>query len=235
MPLDQATWPLMQAAASPARGQTSPHSGNKQLARVCYSSLCSNIGALRLGNTVASLTWVEEQNSRSISLKAPLLVSVTLLLFNVPLAFTQKATVNKRAVEPQIQEAIAQPGTQTNEVLSNLLAFAPEIPRGPVEILRQYEDQMTLISQTFTIEISLITEAVHQGQVSRPQADYLMQQRFQIAMMQYEVLNALHDSLAFEVSRTPVPPHSHGSEAGTTIVVAPPGPVPSARSALRPN
>ena len=174
-------------------------------------------------------------DSRSIPLKAPLLVSVTLLLFTVPLAFTQKATVNKRAVEPQIQEAIAQPGTQTNEVLSNLLAFAPEIPRGPVEILRQYEDQMTLISQTFTIEISLITEAVHQGQVSRPQADYLMQQRFQIAMMQYEVLNALHDSLAFEVSRTPVPPHSHGSEAGTTIVVAPPGSVPSARSALRPN
>jgi hypothetical protein len=174
-------------------------------------------------------------DSRSISLKAPLLVSVTLLLFTVPFAFTQKASVNKRAVEPQIQDAIAQPGTRTNEVLSNLLAFAPEIPRGPVEILRQYEDQMTLISQTFTIEISLITEAVHQGQVSRPQADYLMQQRFQIAMMQYEVLNALHDSLAFEVSRTPVPPHSHGSEAGTTIVVAPPGPVPSARSALRPN
>jgi len=202
MPLDQATWPLMQAAASPTRGQTSPHSGNKQLARVCYSSLCSNIGALRLGNTVASLTWVEEQNSRSISLKAPLLVSVTLLLFTVPFAFTQKASVNKRAVEPQIQEAIAQPGTQTNAVLSNLLAFAPEIPRGPVEILRQYEDEMTLISQTFTIEISLITEAVHQGQVSPPQADYLMQQRFQIAMMQYEVLNALHDSLAFEVSRT---------------------------------
>jgi hypothetical protein len=62
-----------------------------------------------------------------------------------------------------------------------------------------------------------------------------MQQRFQIAMIQYEVLNALHDSLAFEVSRTPVPPHPPGSDAGTTIVVAPPGPVPSARSALRPN
>jgi hypothetical protein len=168
-------------------------------------------------------------------LKAPLLISVTLLLVTVPLAFTQKVSANKGAVEPQVQEAIAQPGTQTNEVLLNLLAFAPEIPRGPVDILRQYEDQMTLISQTFTVEISLITEAVRQGQVSRQQADYLMQQRFQIAMMQYEVLNALHDSLAFEVSRTPVPPHSHGSDAGTTIVVEPPGPVPSARSALRPN
>jgi hypothetical protein len=152
---------------------------------------------------------------------------VTLLLAAVPLAFTQKVSTKKGTVEPpQIQEAIAQPGTQVNEAVADVLAFTPEMPLGPVEILQQYEDQMTLISQTFSAEMALITQAVHQGQITRKQADYLMQQRFQIAMMQYEVLNGLHDALAFELSRTPVSPHSKASEAETTVVVQPPFPVP---------
>lgn len=160
-------------------------------------------------------------------MKARLLVSVTLLLAAVPLAFAHKVSTNKRTVEPpQIQTAIAQPGTQVDVAIAYVLAFAPEMPLGPVEILRQYEDQMTLISQTFSAEMALITQAVHQGQITRDQADYLMQQRFQIAMMQYEVLSALHDSLAFELSRTPVSPHSQASEAETTVVVQPPFPLP---------
>jgi len=154
-------------------------------------------------------------------------VSVTLLLAAVPLAFAQKVSTNKRTVEPpQIQTAIAQPGTQVNEAIADVLAFAPEMPLGPVEILRQYEDQMTLISQTFSAEMAFITQAVHQGQITRDQADYLMQQRFQIAMMQYEVLSALHDSLAFELSRTPVSPHLQASAAETRVVVQPPFPLP---------
>ena len=160
-------------------------------------------------------------------MKAKLLVSVTLLLAAVPLAFAQKVSTKKRTVEPpQIQTSIARPGTQVDEAIADVLAFAPEMPLGPVEILRQYEDQMTLISQTFSAEMALITQAVHQGQITRNQADYLMQQRFQIAMMQYEVLSALHDSLAFELSRTPVSPHSRASGAETTVLVQPPLPLP---------
>jgi hypothetical protein len=92
-----------------------------------------------------------------------------------------------------------------------------------------------LISQTFSAEMVLIRQAVHQGQITREESDYLMQQGFQIAMMQYQVLSALHDALAFELSRTPVPPHSQVSEADTTIVVQPPFSVIPAPSAQRPN
>jgi hypothetical protein len=169
--------------------------------------------------------------------KARLLFVSTLLLAAVPLALGQRGGSGKRTVEPrQIQEAVTQPGTQVNEAFADVLAFRPEMPRGPVEILRQYEDQMTLISQTFSAEMVLIRQAVHQGQITRKEADYLMQQGFQIAMMQYEVLSALHDALAFELSRTPVPTHSQVSEADTTIVVQPPFSVPPGSSAPpRPN
>jgi hypothetical protein len=168
--------------------------------------------------------------------KARLLVLTTLLFAAVPLAFSQKVSTNKRTVQPpQSHNVIAQTGTQLDEAVADVLAFPPQMPSGPVEILREYENDMTSISQTFSAEMALIAQAVHQGQITREQADFLMQQRFQVAMMQYEVLNGLHDALAFEISRTPVAPHAQASEAETTIVVQPPFPVPSGVSTPRPN
>ena len=162
-------------------------------------------------------------------------VLASILLVAVPLAFSQKLSTKNRTVEPpQVQNAVVQTGTQNGAVM-DLLAFERQMPRGPVEILHEYENQMTLISQTFSAEMALISQAVHQGQITREQADYLMQQRFQIAMMQYEVVNGLHDALAVDLSRTPVSPPSHTSEGDTTVVVQPPFPVPSGPSAPRPN
>jgi hypothetical protein len=177
----------------------------------------------------------KKSTSQEHLVKPRLLVCATLLFSAVPLAFSQQVNTNKTTIEPpQIQKAMAQTGTRGNEV-ADVLAAAPGMPRGPVEILREYENDMTVISQTFSAEMAVISQAVHQGQVTREQADYLMQQRFQIAMMQYEVLNGLHDALAVELSRTPVAPHPQSSAAETTIVVQPPFPVPSSSSVPRPN
>jgi hypothetical protein len=159
--------------------------------------------------------------------KARLLVLATLVFVTVPLAFTQEVSTNPRTTKPHIQKAAAQPLTSSDEALADVLDVKPQMPRGPVDILREYEDQMSLISQTFSAEMGLITQAVYQGQVTREQAEYLMQQRYQMAMMQYEVLNALHDSLAFDLSRTSVARHSPASDTDTTVVVQPPVPVPS--------
>jgi hypothetical protein len=161
--------------------------------------------------------------SRSIFVRAPSIVLATLVLATVPLAFTQEVRTEPR----HIQKTVAQPRSETDEALANVLNVKPQMPRGPVEVLREYEDQMSLISQTFSAEIGLITQAVYQGQVTRAQAEYLMQQRYQMAMMQYEVLNALHDSLAFDLSRTSPAQSSQASEADTTVVVQPPVPAPS--------
>jgi hypothetical protein len=62
-----------------------------------------------------------------------------------------------------------------------------------------------------------------------------MQQRFEIAMMQYGAFNALHDALAFELARTPVSAHSQPSEAETRIVVQPPFATPASLTAVQPD
>ena len=169
-------------------------------------------------------------------MKARLLVVAGFVLTVVPFTFTQQVSTKPRTVEPpQMQKVVSQPDTWGNQAVADMLAFEPQIPRGPVDILHEYEQQMTLISQTFSAEMAGITQAVYRRQVTRDQAEYLMQQKYQIAMMQYEVLNALHDSLAFDVSRTHVAPQSQASEAETTIVVQPPVPMPLDPSAPRPN
>jgi hypothetical protein len=191
---------------------------------------------LGTGNAIALSHGSRKAEDKECLVKVRLLLFPTLLLAAVPLAFGQRGSSGKRTVEPpQIELAVTQRGTLANEALVDVLAIGPTMPRGPVEILREYEDQMTLISQTFSAEMAVITQAVQQGQVTREQADYLIKQRFQIAAMQYDVLNALHDALAFEVSHTAVSPHSQASEADTTIVVQPPFPVPSGPSAQNHN
>ena len=169
-------------------------------------------------------------------MKPRFLLLASLLLAAVPFGFSQKVSTHTTTVQPpQLRKAAAQAGTQVNDAFADVLAFGAQMPRGPVEILRDYESQMTIVSQTFSAEMAVITQAVRQGQITREQADYLIQQRFQIAMMQYEVLNGLHDALAFDVAQTPVLTHSQASAAETTIVVQPPFPLPSGSSATRPN
>ncbi len=169
-------------------------------------------------------------------MKGRLLVVLPILFITVPFAFSQKVSTRNRTVEPpQIQTAVDQSGKDASGAVADVLAIEPQMPRGPMEILREYESQMTMISQTFSAEMAVISQAVRQGQITREQADYLIQQRFQIAMMQYEVVNGLHDALAFDLSRTPVSRQAQASDSDTTVVVQPPFPVSSGSSGPRPN
>jgi hypothetical protein len=42
-------------------------------------------------------------------------------------------------------------------------------------------------------------QAQQTNQIAREQAEYLLQQRYQMAMMQYQVLSALHDVLKHDI------------------------------------
>jgi hypothetical protein len=48
-------------------------------------------------------------------------------------------------------------------------------------------------------DFSVIVQAQQANQITREQADYLLQQRYQVAMMQYQVLRGLHDVLKHDI------------------------------------
>jgi hypothetical protein len=107
---------------------------------------------------------------------------------------------------------------QTDEVIERLLAFQPTIPLGPIDVLKSYEDEMTMIAQRLSAELNSISRAHGANQITGDEAEYLIQNRYQVAMMQHNVLSALHDGLEEDIARAPKLPASSGEP---DIVVQP--------------
>jgi hypothetical protein len=149
-------------------------------------------------------------------------VALCLLIF-VPLVAVAK---NKRiaratpvsAAPPSIRMHNLADISQPDEVIAHVLAFQSPMPLGPVDVLKAYEDGMTLIAQRLSGDLISISQAKIARQITQDEAEYLILERYQVAMMQHEVLSALHDSLAHDVAQTPIRP-SRGRSSDTAVVV----------------
>ena len=116
-------------------------------------------------------------------------------------AVVEGQTAEKEADPPPLNKALTSIKPDAS-LLSSLLSVKPQIPLGPEYILEGYENQMTLVSQKMTAELQSIDRALHSGEITRAGAEYLIQQCYQIAMMQYEVFSALHDALEEDIQQS---------------------------------
>src|SRR5213075_454010 len=92
-------------------------------------------------------------------------------------------------------------GMESREVTS-VLGVPSGVPRGPSELLHDYEAEMSAITQRFGDEVAAIANAVHSGQLTSDQGQQITAEQYQLAQMQFEVLSAWHDMLAQDLSRT---------------------------------
>ena len=115
----------------------------------------------------------------------------------------QRVNSGANRVEPPAPSPVSlKTNGQGDKTIAGILAITPDIPRGPQELLQEYRGQLTLVSQALSAELAVISKAVQSGQIKRADAEYLIQRRYQLALMQYEVFTALHDSLEYEVVQT---------------------------------
>lgn len=132
---------------------------------------------------------------------------------------------------PPPETILAGTGAQSNSVLSDLIALKPEMPLGPQDVLKSYEIAMSMLADKTSVDCFVIVQARQQNQITRAQAEYLLQQSYQIAMMQYQVLSALHDVLKRDIdeaSQQGEPP-LQTSSSDTVLMV----PFPGSTSASR--
>jgi hypothetical protein len=106
----------------------------------------------------------------------------------------QAKTRYKDEAPPAVEKVLAVSKAGT-ELLPSLVSVKPQAPLGPDSVLQEYENEMTLVSQRMSVEVQSIAHALRLGQITHDQAEFLIQQRYQVAMMQYEVFTALHDAL----------------------------------------
>ena len=100
---------------------------------------------------------------------------------------------------PEVQTYFPTP--ETNEALTEALNVNPQLPRGPNEILEDYEAEMAKIAGRMSNELGEICQAIANNQLSREQGESLARERYQVAMMQYQLFSAWHAILEHDVTR----------------------------------
>jgi hypothetical protein len=146
-------------------------------------------------------------------------------------AAAQPKKKNIQADAPPPESILAGTSMQSNPVLSDLTALKPERPLGPQDVLKSYEIAMSMVAEKTSADFSVIVQAQQTNQITRQQAEYLLQQRYQTAMMQYQVLSALHDVLKHDIDEASQQgtPSLKTSSSNTVLVVPFPGSVSAYR------
>jgi predicted ribonuclease toxin of YeeF-YezG toxin-antitoxin module len=133
---------------------------------------------------------------------------------------------------PPPEGILASTSMQSNPDLSDLIALKPEMPLGPQDVLKSYEIAMSMVADKTSADFSVIVQAQQTSQITREQAEYLLLQSYQMAMMQYQVLSALHDVLKHDIDEAAVQQARQSLKAtssNTVLVVPFPGSAPASR------
>jgi len=132
---------------------------------------------------------------------------------------------------PPLERVLSGTSMQSNAVLSDVIARKSEMPLGPEDILISYEIAMSLVVDKTSAVFSVIVQAQQTNQITREQAEYFLQQSYQMAMMQYQVLSALHDVLKHDIDEASQQGmHSLKTSSSDTVLVVPfPGSVSAYR------
>src|SRR5208282_2811048 len=160
-----------------------------------------------------------------------ILIAILILVtvWHTAAALPKKRNISAEA--PPRESILAGTSMQSNSAVSDLLALKPELPLGPQDILKSYEIAMSLVADKTSADFSVIVQAQQTNQITREQAEYLLQQRYQLAMMQYQVLSALHDVLKHDIDEARQQgTHSLETSSSHAVLVVPfPGSVSAYR------
>lgn len=151
-----------------------------------------------------------------------LLSSIALLVLSLiagPEAFG--AALNQTKADATAQEVQKHFPPENHEVLTEVLNVTPRLPRGPNDILGDYEREMTRITSRMSNELGVIHQAIAHGQLSRAQSEYLARERYQIAMMQFQLFSAWHAILEQSVAHASAPQTKDDSSPTEQALVLP--------------
>jgi hypothetical protein len=90
--------------------------------------------------------------------------------------------------------------------LTGVLAIPSAIPRGPQDLLQDYEAGMVSVAQQFSGKLVAIAGAVQRGELSREQAEEISGEQYQMAQMQFALLSTLREILAQDLARAAAAP-----------------------------
>jgi hypothetical protein len=100
-------------------------------------------------------------------------------------------------IQPPLVNIKPSPATLPESVIT----VTPAMPRGPNDVIQAYEAEMEGVSSRLTGELASIAQAAERNQIGSEQAEQISKQRYQVAMMQFQLLVALHANLERDIDR----------------------------------
>jgi hypothetical protein len=152
--------------------------------------------------TARLITGYYDLTDRRSQMKNALSPLAVLVLSLVAGSQTFSAVVEQTDADvpaPEVQTYCATPAN--SDVLTEVLKVRPQLPRGPNQILADYEAEMAKITSRMSDELGEIVQVIANGQLSREEGEYLARERYQIAMMQFQLFSALHSILEQAVAQ----------------------------------
>jgi hypothetical protein len=158
-------------------------------------------------------------------MKAMVIVTFLLSIVTAPQpAFTAVRSKLPNDEPPHV--ALVGVSADNAHVLADLVAIPPVIPRGPRDLLGDYELEMASIATQFSMDLGVVSNAVRTGQITGEQGEYVIGERYQVAMMQFQLFGALHSIVEADIARTArtpaVPTDPTPSSTGEVILVSVP-------------
>jgi hypothetical protein len=152
------------------------------------------------------------------------IVTVAFLLCIVTASEPAFTAVQRKHTDDEPPHVTIAPASADNaHVLANLVANTPVIPRGPRDLLRGYELEMASIAAQLSMDLGVISNAVGTRQITREQGEYVVGERYQVAIMQFQLFGALHAMLEADIARMPaVPTDPTPSSTGDLVLIATP-------------
>jgi hypothetical protein len=153
-----------------------------------------------------------------------ILIAIVILATAWHTAAAQPKKKKLQVDAPPLGSILTGTSMQSNPVLTDLVTRKPEMPSGPHDVLKSYEVAMSMVADKTSSDFSVIVQAQQANQITREQAEYLLQQRYQIAMMQYQVLSALHAVLQRDIDEAAQQSNRslNASSSDEVLVVPPP-------------
>jgi Spy/CpxP family protein refolding chaperone len=114
---------------------------------------------------------------------------------------------------------IARSSADCAHVSADLSATTPVIPRGPRDVLRDCELQMASMGAQLSMDLGAISNAVRTGQISKEQGEYVIGERYQVAMMQFQLFGVLHSMREADIAWTRAVPAEPTPPAGGEVAL----------------
>ena len=149
-----------------------------------------------------------------------ILVAVILVTLVPSTALAQTASRNGNTPKTNVESANSE---HDDSGVDAVVTSPSSVPRGPRELLEDYETEMAGITRRFSATLLQITDAVQRGELTSEQGKTISAEQYQVAQMQFELLGAWSAMLEQDLARVPdsaAAADSAQSEDNEVILVA---------------